>query len=114
MENKSTNKGCLCGNGEYIVIACSGACDLGQVTDLVARQLRDNKIRKMNCLAAVAAGIQPTIEAFKTADLLLLDGCALDCGKKILDNAGIINYKYLNSFNAFFECVRSANIVCNS
>lgn len=95
MENKSTNKGCLCSNGEYIVIACSGACDLGQVTDLVARQLRDNKIRKMNCLAAVAAGIQPTIEAFKAADLLLLDGCALDCGKKILDNAGITNYKYL-------------------
>jgi uncharacterized metal-binding protein len=95
METNETSKGCLCGSGEYIVIACSGACDLGQVTDLVARKLRDDKIRKMNCLAAVAAGIQPTIEAFNAANLLLLDGCPVDCGKKILDKAGIENYKYL-------------------
>ncbi|MBK8807541.1 MAG: putative zinc-binding protein [Bacteroidales bacterium] len=87
-------KTCLCGNGEYIVVACSGACDLGQVTDLVARKLRDNKIRKMNCLAAVGADIQPTIEMFKSSNLLLLDGCPVDCGKKILDKAGI-EYKYL-------------------
>lgn len=88
-------KTCLCGNGEHVVIACSGACDLGQITDLVARKLRDNKIRKMNCLAAVGADVKPTIEMFKEADLLLIDGCAVDCGKKILDNAGINNYKYL-------------------
>jgi uncharacterized metal-binding protein len=95
MEKINQNAGCLCGSGEYIVIACSGSCDLGQVTDLVARKLRDNKIRKMNCLASVAAGIRPTIEAFKAANLLLLDGCPVDCGKKILDKAGIENYKYM-------------------
>ncbi|NVO09780.1 MAG: hypothetical protein HXX16_07460 [Bacteroidales bacterium] len=32
---------------------------------------------------------------FKTANLLLLDGCSVDCGKKILDKAGITNYQYL-------------------
>lgn len=95
METNENSKNCLCGNGEYIVIACSGACDLGQVSDLVARKLRDNKIRKMNCLAAVAADVKPTIEAFKAANLLLIDGCPVDCGKKILDKAGIENYKYL-------------------
>lgn len=95
METKEKQKSCLCGSGEYIVIACSGACDLGQVTDLVARKLRDNKIRKMNCLAAVGADIKPTIEAFKEANLLLLDGCPVDCGKKILDKAGIEDYKYM-------------------
>jgi len=88
-------KGCLCNSGEKIVIACSGACDLGHITDLVARKLRDNKVYKMNCLAAVGADIKPTIEAFKTANLLLLDGCTVDCGKKILDKAGITNYNYL-------------------
>lgn len=95
METNENSKSCLCGNGEYIVIACSGACDLGQISDLVARKLRDNKIRKMNCLAAVAADVKPTIEAFKEANLLLIDGCPVDCGKKILDKAGIENYKYL-------------------
>jgi len=68
---------------------------LGQISDLVARKLRDNNIRKMNCLAAVAADVKPTIEMFKEANLLLIDGCAVDCGKKILDKAGISNYKYI-------------------
>ncbi|MCK9208865.1 MAG: putative zinc-binding protein [Salinivirgaceae bacterium] len=95
METNETKSGCLCGSGEYIVIACSGACDLGQVTDLVARELRDNKVRKMNCLAAVGAGINPTIESFKSANLLLLDGCPVDCGKKILEQAGIENFHYI-------------------
>ncbi len=95
MSTTDNQKGCLCDNGEYIVIACSGSCDLGQVTDLVARKLRVNKIRKMNCLAAVGADIKPTIEMFKTANLLLIDGCTVDCGKKILEKAGINNYKYM-------------------
>jgi uncharacterized metal-binding protein len=95
MNTNENQIGCLCGNGEYIVIACSGACDLGQISDLVVRKLRDNKIRKMNCLAALAADVKPTIELFKEANLLLIDGCPVDCGKKILDKAGIGNYKYL-------------------
>lgn len=95
METNANQKGCLCGSGEKIVLACSGACDLGQVTDIVARKLRDNKVYKMNCLAAAGAGVQATIEAFKAANLLLLDGCAVDCGKKILDNAGITHYQYI-------------------
>ena len=95
METNANQKGCLCGSDEKIVIACSGACYLGQVTDIVARKLRDNKVFKMNCLAAVGADVQPTIEAFKAANLLMLDGCAVDCGKKILDKAGITNYQYI-------------------
>jgi len=95
METNANQKGCLCGSGEKIVIACSGACDLGQVTDIVARKLRDNKVRKMNCLAAVGADVKPTIEAFKSANLLMLEGCPVDCGKKILDKAGITNYTHI-------------------
>jgi len=52
---------CLCGGADYVVLACSGACDLGQITDLVARKLRDNGVRKMNCLAVVGAGIEESI-----------------------------------------------------
>lgn len=95
METNANQKGCVCSSGENIVIACSGACDLGQATDLVARKLRDNKVYKMNCLAAIGADVQPTIEAFKAANLLMLDGCAVDCGKKILDKAGITGYRYI-------------------
>lgn len=94
MENEKKS-GCLCGSSEYMVLACSGACDLGQISDLIARQLRDNGVRKMNCLAVVGAGIEKSIEDFKTKNILMLDGCAVDCGKKILDKAGFKDYRYV-------------------
>ncbi len=92
--NESPNA-CIRGVSEYMVLACSGACDLGQVTDRVARKLRDNNVRKMNCLAVVGAGIEKSIEDFKTKNILMIDGCPIDCGKRILDNAGFKDYNYV-------------------
>jgi len=103
METDQRKEACLCGIGEYIVITCSGACDLGLIADTVARKLRDNKVRKMNCLAAVGADVKPTIEAFKAANLLLLDGCPIDCGKKILEKAGISSYKHVRLTDLGYE-----------
>ncbi len=95
MENSNQKSGCLCGEAGYIVLACSGACDLGQVTDIVARKLRDNGVRNMNCLSVLGADIKKSIEDLKTKNILMLDGCPVDCGKRILDKAGITNYKYM-------------------
>lgn len=102
MENQE-NGSCLCGVSEYIVLACSGACDLGQITDSVARKLRDNGVRKMNCLAVIGAGIEKSIEDFKKKNVLVLDGCPIDCGKRILDNAGFSDYKYLRITDLGFK-----------
>ena len=92
---KNESISCLCGANECIVLACSGASDLGQITDLVARKLNDNNVRKMNCLAVVGANIKKSIENFKKKNILMLDSCPIDCGKQILDNAGFTNYKYM-------------------
>lgn len=94
MENTEKNS-CLCGTTDYIVFACSGSCDLGQVTDIIARKLRDNGVRKMSCLATVGAGIEKSIENFKKKNVLMLDGCPIDCGKQILDKYGFTDYKYM-------------------
>lgn len=96
MESNQKKEGssCLCGVSEFMVLACSGACDHGQITDLVARKLRYNGVRKMNCLAVVGAGIEKYIVDFKTKNILMLDGCPIDCGKQILDKAGFENYNY--------------------
>jgi len=97
------NNKCLCGASEYIVLSCSGACDLGQITDLVARKLSKEGMRKMNCLAFIGAGIEKSIEDFKTKNVLMLDGCPVDCGKQILDKAGIEDYKYLRITDLGFK-----------
>ena len=93
METK--NETCLCGSGEFIVMACSGASDLGQISDLVARKLRDNGVRKMNCLAVIGAGIEKSIKNFKTKNLLIIDGCPTNCGKKMMEQHNFTNYKHL-------------------
>lgn len=102
MENQEKSS-CLCGVSEYMVLACSGACDLGQITDIVARRLRDNGVRKMNCLAVVGADIEKSIEDFKKKNILMLDGCPIDCGKQILDKAGFEDYKYLRVTDLGFK-----------
>jgi len=91
---ETENKKCLCGEGDYVVLACSGASDVGHLTDLVARKLAKEGVRKMNCLAVVGAGIEKSIESFKKSNLLILDGCPVDCGKKIAEKAGIENFSY--------------------
>ena len=98
---KKTN--CLCKTGESIVFACSGASDLGQISDLVARKLRDNNVRKMNCLAVVGAGIERSIEDFKTKNILVIDGCPIDCGKRIMEMNNITNFKYLRVTDLGFK-----------
>jgi len=88
-------KPCLCGTNEFNVVSCSGASDLRQLSDIVARKLRDNKVRKMNCLAMIAIDNQALITAFKSANVLVVDGCPVDCAKKILEKAGITDFNHL-------------------
>lgn len=83
MENNQ-KKSCACGVDEYIVLSCSGASDLGYISDQVARKLHRNKVRKMNCLTVAATGTDEKIEAFKKCNILVIDGCTEDCGKKIM------------------------------
>ena len=102
METK--NSSCNCSsNGEMLVMACSGASDIGCLSDKVARKLRDNGVRSMKCLAMVAADNQSLIESLKTANVLIVDGCSVDCGKKIMDKAGLTNYAYLRLTDHGFQ-----------
>jgi len=94
MENKENNE-CLCGSADKMVLACSGASDVGHITDIVARKLRKEEVRKMNCLAVVGAGIEKSIEDFKKKNILVIDGCPIDCGKRIMEKNGFTKYHYM-------------------
>ncbi|MBN1598453.1 MAG: putative zinc-binding protein [Bacteroidales bacterium] len=79
---------------QYIILACSGASDLGYISDQVARKQSRNNVRKMNCLTLAATGTKEIIDEFKNSNILVIDGCNEDCGKKIMVMIGI-NYMYL-------------------
>lgn len=101
--NNLEKPGCGCDSGEHIVLACSGASDLGYISDQLARKLSRNKIRKMNCLAMVGAGIEEKIEEFKNCNILVIDGCEIDCARKVLENSGITDYRYMRLTDLGYE-----------
>jgi uncharacterized metal-binding protein len=77
------------------VFACSGAADLGQISDLVARKMHQNGDRQMKCLAFVGAGIENMINSIKDSDMLIIDGCPLDCGKLTMEKNNLDKYTHV-------------------
>jgi uncharacterized metal-binding protein len=92
---ETNSKNCDCESNDKIVLACSGGSDLGEMSDIIARKLKAQGIYKMNCLAKIGFRDAKTIEEFSKANLLVIDGCPIDCGKKTLEQAGIANAKQL-------------------
>lgn len=82
---------CACGgSGGVVVFACSGAADVGELADRVARRATQNGGPKMACLAAVSARVGPIVDAAKTAGAVLaIDGCSVDCTRTTLEAAGV-------------------------
>ena len=94
MEEKKA--GCPCTEKvDKVVLACSGQSDLGEITDLLARKLKKNNVRTMKCLVQVAIDNKALIESVKSSNVLVLDGCPVDCAKKIMEKAGISGFNYI-------------------
>ena len=96
MAETNQQANCGCGTAPKLVFACSGAADVGQITDLAARRLAAEGAGKMFCLAGVGgrvSGIMATTEA--AAAILAIDGCPLDCARKTLEQAGFSKFEHL-------------------
>jgi len=86
---------CCCG-AQVLIFACSGASNVGQLTDLAARKITQEGWARMGCLAAVAAHVPSTEEAARAAEtLLVLDGCPFSCAKKTVEQAGVEHIHHL-------------------
>ena len=98
------NKGnCACG-GNRLIFSCSGAADVGELADRAARELTREGIGKMFCLTGVGGNVGPIVEKTRAADSrLVIDGCSVACAKKLMDNAGITDYTYLQINNLGYE-----------
>ena len=93
---------CSCGSDKLnLIYSCSGAANTGYLADSVARKLMKENYGKMTCLAAVGADLSRFIESAKSAEKnILIDGCNVSCGKKILENHGLpFEHFILTDFN---------------
>ncbi|MDD2706740.1 MAG: putative zinc-binding protein [Verrucomicrobiae bacterium] len=92
----STEKQCACATAPKLVFPCSGASDVGEITDRAARQLTKRGKGRMYCLAGIGGHIPDMIEnTKKAAKILVIDGCPQDCARKTMDQGGFSKFEYL-------------------
>ena len=89
-------KCCSCKGGVSLVFPCSGAADVGEISDRAARSMAAGGIGKMFCLAAIGGNVSGMIASAKGADkVLVIDGCGLDCAKKTMEQRGIDQFIHM-------------------
>jgi uncharacterized metal-binding protein len=92
----ASKENCMCTADTYTVLACSGGSNVGQMTNEAAKRLDMEKTAKFFCLAGVGGHIGGMIESVKGAEkVLVLDGCAVACAKKMMEAADLSDYEYL-------------------
>ncbi len=91
MERSSKSK-----SGLNLIFACSGAADVGEITDRAARKMATDGTGKMFCLAGIGGKVTGIMESTeKASGILAIDGCPLNCTKNCLEQAGFENFKHL-------------------
>jgi uncharacterized metal-binding protein len=98
-----------CAGDATLIFACSGAADVGALSDRAARKLTWDGKGKMFCLAGLGGRVPAIIEKTRAAArILALDGCSLDCTKKTLEEAGFAQFEHVRVTDLGLEKGRSA------
>lgn len=85
-----------CKTETKLIYACSGAADVGEIADQVARRLRAEGFTKMTCLAGIGAGLPNYVQSAKGMDEnITIDGCPVACAKKTLEKIGVTPTSYI-------------------
>jgi len=87
---------CACGTAPKIIFSCSGAADVGAISDQAARKLTRDGVGQMACLTGIGGRVPGIIKSAEAASkILVMDGCPLNCAKKCLEEAGITKFTHL-------------------
>ncbi|WFB36209.1 putative zinc-binding protein [Kiritimatiellota bacterium B12222] len=79
-----------------VLFSCSGASDVGALTDQVARKLTRDGKGQMLCMTAVGTGVKKVLHsASKAEKILAIDGCPHQCASKTLKAANFSDIKQI-------------------
>jgi len=92
------------GNSVSLIFACSGAADVGAISDRAARKMSKDGLGKMFCLAGIGGKVEPIMQKTRSASTILaIDGCGLDCVKSCLEQAGFTEFRHLRVYDIGME-----------
>ncbi|MFN3406015.1 MAG: putative zinc-binding protein, partial [Cytophagaceae bacterium] len=78
---------------QFAVAVVSGA---GQIAYKLALVLNENGIAEMSCLAGLASGGKTFLHKIKNRKVWIIDGCSIECSKRILHNNKINAEKHIS------------------
>lgn len=83
--------------GNALVFVCSGAADVGELTDRAARLLNREGTAAMSCLAGIGARDSDMMFNTEFADaVLVIDGCPTGCASGTFREAGLTKFTQFN------------------
>lgn len=91
-------KTCSCGGGEKsrLIFPCAGQANTGQITNEAAIELDEEGYGAFVCSALLASGSETLAGRAKEVDeIVAIDGCGMDCAKKIVELAGATVHQHL-------------------
>ena len=97
MNTQNTPAQCSCSSAPKFIFPCSGASDVGGLSDQAARQMALDGTGKMYCLAGIGGrvdGIMANTRA--AARVLVIDGCPQECARKTMELAGFKDFQHLS------------------
>ncbi len=101
-------KSCACEGAPKLIVSCSGAADVGAISDEAARKLARRGVGKMHRLAEFGDPVGPIMEtARKAATILAIDGCSLDCVKNTLRWFNFKDYRHVRVTDLGLETGKS-------
>ncbi len=104
----SNQQSCGCTGGPKLIFACSGAADVGEITDKAARKLTRDGVGRMFCTAGLGGRVSGIVKTTEAADnILAIDGCPLNCVKSSLEQAGFEKFMHLQLADLGLEKCKS-------
>jgi uncharacterized metal-binding protein len=104
MNTQNTQAKCSCGSAPKFVFPCSGASDVGGLSDQAARQMAKDGTGKMYCLAGIGGRVDAIMANTKAAArVLVIDGCEQECARKTMELAGFKDFQHLKLANMGFK-----------
>jgi uncharacterized metal-binding protein len=81
---------CCASNGDIMILACSGASNVGQLSNSAAVELTQEGFGKMFCLSGIGGDLSGFVQSAKdTPRMIAIDGCEVGCAKATLEKAEV-------------------------
>lgn len=86
---------CTCQAVPKLVFPCSGASDVGGLSDRAARQMTVDQSGRMYCLAGIGGRVEGIMANTRAAArVLVIDGCPQECARKTMELAGFKDFQH--------------------